>query len=172
MTALSSGNGILFVFRNGNAVAYFYGTRIQFNYTPTVDAWHHIVLVKTSTQIKVYADGIHIYTAGATTSSKNFSNKTSISSRPEGFTPISEGNVQDIRFYATALTEEDVKDLYNVRHSIDKNGNYYTYELIEGETGVGMKRNGQTKCDEFIEEDGKFRMKNNSLIKANTFKEI
>lgn len=172
MTTSTGGNGILFTFRNSVVVAYFYGARIEFNYRPTVDTWHHIVLVKTPTQIKVYADGIHIYTAGTTTSLKNFSNTTSISSTPSSSNQISEGNVQDIRFYATALTEDDVKDLYNVRHSIDKNGNYYTYELIEGDTGVGMKRNGQTNCDDLIEENGEFRIKNDSTIKVNNLKEI
>ncbi len=173
MTALSGGNGILFTFRNGVVVAYFYGVRIQFNYTPTVDAWHHIVLVKTSTQIKVYADGVNIYTVSATTSSKNFSNITSISSPPSGSNPISNGNVQDIRFYATALTEQDVKELYQTRHMVDKDSNCYTYELIEGQTTVGMNKQGQLLCDEIVEnEDGSFQIVNNKTIKTKEIKEI
>ena len=172
MTALSSGNGILFLFRDGVAVAFFYGTRIQFNYTPTVDDWHHIVLVKTSTQIKVYVDNVNIYTVTATTASKNFSNTTSISSIYSGASPIN-GNVQYIRFYATALTEDDVKDLYNVRLSIDKNGNYYTYELIEGQTKVGMNKRGQLLCDEIIENEyGTFQIVSNKTIKTKEIKEI
>ena len=172
MNALSGGNGILFSFRN-DAVAFFYGTRIQFNYTPTVGAWHHVVLVKTSTQIKVYADGVNVYTVSATTSSKNFSNITSISSTPTGEFPIRNGNIQDIRFYAKALTQEDVTELYRTRHMVDKDSNCYTYELIEGQATVGMNKQGQLLCDEIIEnEDGVFQIGNNKTIKTKEIKEI
>ena len=173
MAAVISGNGILWVFVNSGVIAYFYGTRIQFNYKPTVDTWHHIVLVKTSTQIKVYADNVNIYTVSATTSSKNFSNITSISSMSTGAFPITNGNVQDIRFYAKALTQEDVTELYQTRHMVDKDSNCYTYELIEGQATVGMNKQGQLLCDEIIEnEDGVFQIGNNKTIKTKEFKEI
>ena len=172
MTSLSGGNGIFFSFK-GDVIAYFYGTRIQFNYTPTVDAWHHIVLVKTSTQIKVYADNVNIYTVTATTSSKNFSNRTSISSTPSGEFPFTNGNVQDIRFYGRALDESDIKELYQTRHMVDKDSNCYSYELIEGQATVGMNNRGQLLCDEIIEnEDGTFQIVSNKTIKTKEIKEI
>ena len=130
-------------------------------------------MVKTSTQIKVYADNVNIYTVTATTSSKNFSNITSISSSPNGSNPISEGNIQDIRFYATALTQADVTELYQTRHMVDKDSNCYAYELIEGQTTVGMNKQGQLLCDEIIEnEDGTFKIVSNKTINTKEIKEI
>ena len=173
-TAVSPGNGITVVYRGcGSVVAFFCGTRIEFKYRPTVNAWHHIVLVKTSTQIKVYANNVNIYTVTATTSSKNFSNRTSISSRPDKTLRLN-GNVQDIRFYAKALTQADVTELYQTRHMVDKDSNCYTYELIEGQSDVGMNKQGQLLCDEVIEgDDGVFKIvKSNKTIKTKEFKEI
>ena len=99
-------------------------------------------------------------------------------SRPisdDTLTPTSamNGNVQDIRFYAKALTQEDVTELYQTRHMVDKDSNCYTYELIEGQSGVGMNKQGQLLCDEIIEnEDGVFQIVSNKTIKTKEFKEI
>ena len=41
------------------------------------------------------------------------------------------GNIDDIRVYATALTDEDVMNLYHNRMSLDKNGNLYCHEISE-----------------------------------------
>src|SRR5690554_387071 len=146
-------------------------------YDLVTGTWYDLVAVKSTTDVKLYINGVLI---------NIIANANSISKMGQLYASIGRsiaddvltlgnqmnGNVQDIRFYATALTEDDVKDLYNVRHSIDNQGNYYTYELIEGETGVGMKKNGQTNCDDLIEENGEFRIKNDSTIKVNNFKEI
>ena len=37
----------------------------------------------------------------------------------------------DARIYATALTELQIKELYNISMSIDNNGNTYVRELVE-----------------------------------------
>lgn len=139
------------------------------------DKLHHIAVTYDGFKQKMYLDGILVASKTVSTTHTpiklNSSRKTYVGKRGYNNYPFS-GNMQDVRIYATALTEDDVKDLYNVRHSIDKQGNYYTYELIEGETSVGMKKSGQTNCDEFIEEDGIFRIKNNLTIKAKNLKEI
>ena len=41
------------------------------------------------------------------------------------------GNLSDIRTYATALTEDQVKELYNTSMSVDSNGNIHARELVE-----------------------------------------
>ena len=87
--------------------------------------------------------------------------------------PITNGNLQDIRFYAKALTQADVTELYQTRHMVDKSSNCYTYELIEGQATVGMNKQGQLLCDEVIEnEDGVFQIVSNKTIKTKEFKEI
>lgn len=41
------------------------------------------------------------------------------------------GNLSDVRAYATALTEAQIKELYNTSATIDNKGNVYARELIE-----------------------------------------
>ena len=83
------------------------------------------------------------------------------------------GNVQDIRFYAKALTQADVTELYKTRQEIDNMANGYCYELIEGQSKVDMKSNGQLYCDEVIEnEDGTFSIVQNKTIKTKEIKEV
>lgn len=43
------------------------------------------------------------------------------------------GNISDFRLYATVLTEEQIKELYNTSATIDNNGNIYSRGFIEND---------------------------------------
>lgn len=116
--------------------------RVWWNGTPdikttngiSVNAWSHVVITKTSTQILFYVNGSLFYTYNQ---SGGFSERVSnalprIGDDYRTGTDVDyNGLMSDFRLYATALSESDVKELYETSASIDKNGNMHCYELVE-----------------------------------------
>ena len=95
--------------------------------------WQHICIVKDGVNsIKVYINGVLKWTSTATHSNKTFSTTCRIGrdTRSGDGTPY-KGLMSDFRIYATALSEDDVKELYQTSASIDKNGNMFAYEFKE-----------------------------------------
>lgn len=94
--------------------------------------WHMLTHSFDGTTIKRYIDGVEV-------------NSTSKSGTLDGRVldlyigrfgtqtgyGITKGYVSDVRIYATALSAEQVKELYNVGGSVDNKGNVFTYELKE-----------------------------------------
>ena len=97
-----------------------------------VNTWTHLVLTSSG---KIYENGIEklsitpgtILTGcddlviGARASAANATSVT---------VPLT-GRISDVRIYATALTADQIKELYNTSMSIDSNGNIYSRELVE-----------------------------------------
>ena len=94
--------------------------------------WNHIVVVKTGdTTRNVYING-----ELATNTDNNWwggnLNKLNIGCRYSGsYKDYFDGQISDFRAYATALSAEDVKELYQTSASIDKSGNMFAYEFKE-----------------------------------------
>jgi hypothetical protein len=147
-------------------------------YDLVTGTWYDLVAVKSVTQVKLYINSVLVGTIANTNSISNMGQLYASISRSvaEDYLPLintMNGNVQDIRFYAKALTQSEVTELYQTRHMVDKSSNCHTYELIEGQTTVGMKANGQLYCDEVIEgDDGVFQIVSNKKLKTKEIKEI
>lgn len=96
-----------------------------------VNSWNHIVIVKDTT------DSLYINNTKITnfSSDKDFwaaGNISSIMSRYlSGYDYFYEGKMSDLRIYATALTADDINELYNNRASVDKDGNIFMRNIIE-----------------------------------------
>ena len=101
----------------------------------TANNWIHIVGTWKSGGKKIlYVNGISKSSVNAGTLSKSNNYATIGLSSASDATPSGNpfnGKISDVRIYATALSADDVKELYNVGASIDKNGNMHCYELIE-----------------------------------------
>lgn len=98
----------------------------------TNNSWHHIVIVKSeSSGMELWIDGVkQTPRSGYDTWSSGMSDGLTIGARTNGNNKFI-GSISDLRIYATALSAEDIKSLYETRASIDNYNNVYAYELME-----------------------------------------
>ena len=126
------------------------GTTTQVT-APTVNTWHHWVMTGDGTTCKVYQDGI--FWAQAKTY-KSISGTTIYINGWNSNTDYSSNNasISDFRIYATALTETQVKELYNTSATIDNLGNGYAREEIE-DSSLNMTKTGQFHNNELLDDN-------------------
>lgn len=95
--------------------------------------WQHICITKKGTNdVKVYINGEQKWTSTVAHNALTFPTTYRIGrdTRSGDNTPY-KGLISDFRIYATALSAEDVIELYHTTASIDKQGNVYAGELKE-----------------------------------------
>lgn len=102
------------------------------------NAWHMLTGTMDKDNIKIYIDGEEAgtVTTGSTNGIGYANNYLFISGEASGnsVTPANSnytGKLSDVRIYATALTPEQIKELYNTSMSIDDKGNIHARELVE-----------------------------------------
>jgi hypothetical protein len=148
--AIYTNNGMAFAHANGNRLnLWFNSGKILWNTgdggnnpfqnngtdisnTPYLNSWHHYVITADGTSNKLYIDGEYVGTAktfrpltGTTLVLSGWTADTSTSYRLNS-------SISDFRLYSTALSVDDVKQLYNTPISIAKNGSILTQgEYIE-----------------------------------------
>ena len=101
--------------------------------TWTADTWHHVVVVKTAdTTRDVYIDGV-LQTPNSVNYWAGDQLTLNIGNRHQGGTYQGywDGQISDFRAFATALSADDIKQLYEAGTSIDNKGMLHTYELVE-----------------------------------------
>jgi hypothetical protein len=111
------------------------GTRYAISSTNyTANKWNHIVVVKTSdpTKNNVYVNGV-LATGSATSYWGTDLNKLNIGNLhvSGAYTNFFNGELSDFRAYATALSADDVRELYEISSSISNNGTVMGYSLEE-----------------------------------------
>lgn len=95
------------------------------------NTWYHFVVVETGTTTrKLYINGVE-QTPTSNTSNWTYSvNELQLGKRSttsDGFV----GKLSDFRAYATALSEADIKALYNTSANVDNLGNFHSFEFVE-----------------------------------------
>lgn len=133
------GAGIAIFILSGSAQIRFDDGTLQttFSYAIPVETWTHIVVVRSSTDKKLYINGALQQTVSSVGTLTNVAEKGSVgvSSASNAGTSTSSnyfnGSMSDFRLYATALSADDVKELYQVSAQIDKSGNMYCNKLVE-----------------------------------------
>jgi hypothetical protein len=113
------------------------GSRIDITTTNyKANQWNHIVVVKTgATTRDVYVNGVL-----ATPASANYwggdLDKLNIGNRhlSGSYSGYFDGQLSDFRTYATALSADDIKELYEVSAGIDSKNNSYCAEYMDTES--------------------------------------
>lgn len=94
------------------------------------NTWHHIVITGNGTDTKLYIDGE--YKGKATTYKSLTGTQIYLSGWDTGTSYTMTGSREaDFRIYATALSAEDIAELYHSAVIIDNTGKNYAYEYFE-----------------------------------------
>ena len=114
---------------SSNNPLYIPGTTTQVS-VPSVNVWHHWAMVGNGSKCLVYQDG-ELWAEAKTY--KSISGSTIYINGWDSGTNYCSNNasMSDFRIYCTALTEKQIKELYNTSATADKNGNIYTREAVE-----------------------------------------
>lgn len=109
-------------------------TSIHLNMNYTKNEWHYYCVTYDGKIAKLYKDGV--FSNQVTVSStdaplKTFSKLFIGYSKAGGVWRKTLGSYSDFRIYATALSAEDVAELYHTAASVDNHGNIYAGEIKE-----------------------------------------
>ena len=127
--------------------------------------WHMYTIVGNNDIIKTYTDGI-------STCTSSLSDFKSYYLSGFGYIGYTEKNLSsDFRIYSTALSEDDIKELYNTSAIINNNNTLEAYEFSESNT-YSINKSGVLEGVKFIEQDGDVQINNTEQVFATEFTEI
>lgn len=112
------------------------------------------ITIDKATGIKIYKNGVYEYSYNSALSTLTLKEDFYIGrdTRDTGDT-LFEGKMSDFRIYATALSAEEIKELYQIPISVDKAGNIFGYEFIE-ETKPEFNKTGIVEHQKLMESSG------------------
>ena len=133
---------------NGGMWMYINGKYVKSPFSSIDTNWHHWVVTyikdNTLNNYKLYLDGVqytpYISTAAAAHASKipTFTEDLILGGLSNTGSHYREqyGNLSDFRIYSTALSADDVKDLYETSASIDNHGVLHAYDIVENTENI------------------------------------
>lgn len=121
------------------------------NWSFPLNEWHMWTGTYDGTTVKIYKDGqlvqsnatVTSYTSGTTPRSHFLGSATPVSLKAKA---------SDIRIYATTLSADDIKELYETSLKLDDLGNTLSYELVEN-SGNKLLQNGQLLVSNVVEDE-------------------
>lgn len=161
------------VYTNAAKTSYAYkydSKELQISALSNTD-WNMITWVYTTAGTKTYINGKLHHTYNNTSYGIHFNTNARLffgceADTANPTTPYFNGSFSDIRLYTTALSAEDILDLYHTSANIDNFGNLHTFELNETTTNLlrseviqKYKKNGFTVgVGEWVERNGEWAM--------------
>lgn len=165
-------------FRGG---LYVNGSRKADNCTTTTGCngqWHMLTMTYDGANVKRYFDGkMEKSTAAAITTGLQPS--ATLRLLKDGYSTYAckEASLSDFRIYATALSADDIKQLYQVSAKVDNLGGLHTFELNENNTGrellaipLTQPYNNHTANYSGYDTNGEITLTGNSSIGSNYIK--
>ena len=105
------------------------------NYSMDANVWYHLcVTITNGDTVKLYVNGELVQTrtvtntTGTIASTTQFAVGVDLPGSDERYT----GQLSDVRFYATALSADDIKALYQIPVSLSSDGTLFAGEYVEG----------------------------------------
>jgi hypothetical protein len=105
------------------------------------NSWNHISVVSDNGDMRYYCNGVLLQNGNNNTWSWSNDSFAVIGRRSPGSTSTPyyvNGLVDDVRIYATALSDDDIKELYQNRASLDSRGNFYFHQLEQPPATEGL----------------------------------
>lgn len=125
------------VWINSNSIKLI-SNNTQYNpsYSFSLNTWYHLVTTQDSSTAKIYINGTLLGSTSVSSTSIVCSlltvmNRSANSTVGSDGGYIANGNISDLRIYCTALSDADVKELYQTSALIDNKNNMLAYEFIE-----------------------------------------
>lgn len=145
------------IFRGGLFVN---GSRQVDNCTSTTACngqWHMLTLLYDGTAVKRYYDGVMEKSTSVTITS-GLQPTATLRLFKDGYSSYAciEASLSDFRIYTTALSQEDIINLYKTTMFVDNIGNISTYELVEQPNPMAITKQGQLISNDFIESGYEF----------------
>jgi len=129
------------------------------------NTWYHLVLTYDGSFIRGYVNGVKDVEAAKTGNMTAFSSNVRIGYTTGGEDAPMDGIIDDVRIYATALSDKDILDLYNTKAEIEQSGVLYARDFLSNaEATVNIATNsflesGWTGSSELIDSTTKtFRL--------------
>lgn len=113
-----------------------------------VNGWHHFAVTGDGNVNKLYIDGE--FKANATTYREITGSNIVFNGWDTGTGYKFNGSLSDFRIYATCLSEDDIKELFDVSAIIDDEKNCYCYEFIDSDE-LNINKNGLISSFNIIE---------------------
>lgn len=135
--------------------------------------YHHICGVYDGSIKSIYVDGVLVGSDPAVGKIKNnIIRRVGVFGTSTNY--HANGNIADVRIYATALTPEDILELYQTRASVDNEGNLFVHEINEmSPTLKSIDSRGIASYIEFNEmgEDNKMSIGADGVVYVNEIME-
>ena len=151
--AYDAKSGIMFGFESGNTIrCKFYSTTTKVDLTCSVaenNTWIMYTIVINGSNQYVYKNGVKVTSGSVNLTEIDWSGTGQIYlGRTTDFVNINDISIDDFRIYATALSDEDILELYKTRGSVSKDGKVFINEITE-KINYAYKINNAIRSKEF-----------------------